>query len=221
MKKLKIYISGQKKFGEEALRLCLNLGHTVVGVACPAGDRYIGRLARVNEIPITDSGGFGSKSIPEGTDLGLTAHSFDYIGRRTRYATKLGWIGYHPSMLPRHRGRSSIEWAIKMGDPITGGTVFWLNSGIDRGDIAYQDWTWIPPRMKADPKKGARELWRDTLLDMGISLFELALNDISKGILKKEPQRDDVSTFEPSCDVKDIFKPDCLMIPDKSLKGAS
>ncbi len=72
-------------------------------------------------------------TFPDGVDLGISAHSFDYVGKRTRYKPKYGWIGYHPSLLPRHRGRSSIEWAIRMRDCITGGTVFWLNSGIDRG----------------------------------------------------------------------------------------
>ena len=102
--------------------------------------------------------------MPPGIDLGISAHSFDYIGKRTRYKARLGWIGYHPSLLPRHRGRSAIEWAVRMGDPLTGGSVYWLNAGIDRGDIAYQDWCWIDPALRLkDPKRAARELWRDEL----------------------------------------------------------
>lgn len=60
-------------------------------------------------------------------------------------------------VLPRHRGRSAIEWAIRMHDAVTGGTIFWLNSGIDRGDIAYQDWCFVPPEYFLNPKEGAKK----------------------------------------------------------------
>ena len=217
-RKLNIFISGQKFFGAEVLRLCLEQGHNVVGVCCPLGDKYIGKLASINGIPIINAGSLRAESIPEDTDIGITAHSFDYVGKRARYVPKYGWIGYHPSLLPRHRGRSSIEWAIKMGDPITGGTIYWLNSGIDRGDIAYQDWIWIPKKAMINPKEWASKLWREELMDIGVKLFAQALNDISKGIIKREPQRNDVSTYEPALDRKDIFKPDCLMLGDNKLQ---
>lgn len=215
--KLRVFISGQKKFGEEVLRLCLSKGIDVVGVCCPLDDKYIGTLARVNGIEIVPSGTLSADTMPDKVDLGITAHSFDYIGKKTRYRPKYGWIGYHPSLLPRHRGRSSIEWAVRMGDVITGGTVFWLNAGIDRGDIAYQDWCWVDPRLRLnDPKKAARILWEDQLLPMGVRLMSKALDDISKGKIEKRPQEQIHSTFEPSTDVKDIYKPDLLMLPFKA-----
>ena len=127
---------------------------------------------------------------------------------------RLGWIGYHPSLLPRHRGRSSIEWAIRMRDVVTGGTVFWLNAGIDRGDIAYQEWCWIKPKLLAmEPKKAAKLLWEEELMPIGVRLFKEALNDIAKGRIVRRPQEADISTFEPSTEVKDIYRPDLLMLP--------
>lgn len=214
--KLKVFISGQKYFGEEILRLCLRMGLEVVGVCCPLDDKYIGRQAHINNIPVVPAGTLNADTMPAGVDLGITAHSFDYIGKATRYKPRLGWIGYHPSLLPRHRGRSSIEWAIRMGDIVTGGTVFWLNAGIDRGDIAYQDWCWIDPKHRiGDAKKAAKEIWIDKLAPMGIELIGKALADISKGIIVKTPQDANISTFEPSTDVKDIYRPDLLMLPNK------
>lgn len=214
MKRFKVFISGQKKFGEEVLRLCAQMGFEVVGVCCPVDDKYIGRLARINEIPIIPAGALHADTMPAGVDLGITAHSFDYIGRKTRYKTRLGWIGYHPSLLPRHRGRSSIEWAIRMGDVITGGTVYWLNAGIDRGDIAYQDWCWVDNRLRQiEPARAASQLWRDELMPMGVRLMKTALLDISAGIIRKAPQDSRFSTFEPSTDVKDVYRPDLLMLP--------
>lgn len=214
MKKLKVYISGQKYFGEQVLAMCLKLEFIeVLGVCAPLDDKYVTKLATTFGIPITPAGMLNGDTLPEGIDLGITAHSFDYIGKRTRYKTRLGWIGYHPSLLPRHRGRSSIEWAIRMRDAITGGTIFWLNSGIDRGDIAYQEFCFIDPSLYAiDPKKAARKIWEYELQGIGLKLFKQALNDISQGIIVKKPQRSEYSTFEPNTDVKDVYKPDLLML---------
>lgn len=212
--KLKVFISGQKYFGMEVFRLCNELeGVEIVGVCTPAGDKYLGRLAATFGIPITPAGSLNADTLPDGVDLGITAHSFDYIGMKTRYKTRLGWIGYHPSLLPRHRGRSSIEWALKMRDDITGGTVFWLNGGIDRGDIAYQDWFFIDPALYAvKPRDAAKVLWEKELQPMGLSLMREALVDIKAGNIKKRPQDERFSTFEPNTDAKDIYKPDLLMI---------
>lgn len=214
MKKLRVFISGQKYFGEQVLSLCLRLDFVeVVGVCSPLDDKYVTKLARTFNIPIVPAGTLKADTFPDDVDLGITAHSFDYIGVRTRYKANIGWIGYHPSLLPRHRGRSSIEWAVRMRDAITGGTVFWLNNGIDRGDIAYQEIVFIDPKLYGiEPKKAARILWEHELQAMGLRLIEKALTDISKGIIIKNPQKKEYSTFEPNADVKDIYKPDLLML---------
>lgn len=216
MNKFNVFISGQKYFGEKILEVCLKNKINVVGVCCPIDDKYIRRLAILNEIPIIPSGMLNGDTFPDGVDLGITAHSFDYIGKRTRYKARLGWIGYHPSLLPLHRGKSSIQWAIKMRERVTGGTVFWLNSGIDRGDIAYQEFTFIEPKYTVmEIKKASKELWQSKLQPIGVRLIEKAILDISNGILIKKPQDEKLSTFEPSMSVKDLFKPDLLMLNEK------
>lgn len=214
MKKIRVFISGQKYFGEQVLDLCKKLDFVeVVGVCTPLDDKYVGKTARLFGIPVIAAGTLNGDTMPDDVDLGITAHSFDYIGMRTRYKPKLGWIGYHPSLLPRHRGRSSIEWAVRMRDAITGGTIFWLNSGIDRGDIAAQDICFIDPKLFGiEPRKAARMLWEHELQSMGLRLLEQTLNDIHEGRIIKVPQKREFSTFEPNTDCKDIFKPDLLML---------
>jgi len=217
-KKFNIFISGQKFFAAEILRICLKAGYNVVGVCCPIGDKYIGHLASINNIKIIPAGSLNYETMPENVDLGITAHSHDYIGKLTRYKTKLGWIGYHPSLLPRHRGRSSIEWAIKFKDFITGGTVFWLNHGIDRGDIERQEFVWIDPKyFNMNSSEAASKLWRDELLPLGVKLVKDALNDIQSGKINKIKQNHKYSTFEPSTNVKDIFKPDLLLLKQANI----
>ena len=50
---------------------------------------------------------------------------------------------------------------------------------------------------------------------MGIRLMDKGLTEVANGIYTKIPQRQDVDTFEPSTEVKDIYKPDLLMLPQK------
>lgn len=217
---MRVFISGQKYFGAQILRACLDLRADVAGVCCPLDDQYLLPLALRNGICVLPPGSLRRENIPPSVDLGISAHSFDYVGRGARHAARFGWIGYHPSLLPRHRGRSAIEWAVRMKDPIIGGTVFWLNAGIDRGDIERQDWAWVDPKhFSRDPKKAAAEIWRGDLLPMGERLMRAAISDISQGIFNRTAQDPRFSTFEPSTDVKDLFRPDLLMIGPGGLES--
>ena len=219
---LRVFISGQKYYGAEILELCIKMeGVEVIGVCHPFGDKYISPITKRWNIPTVTSGALSADLMPKNVDLGITAHSFDYIGKRTRYTPRLGWIGYHPSLLPRHRGRASIEWAIKMKEAITGGTVFWLNAGIDRGDIAYQEFCFIQPGLLSmGSGKAAARLWRQELQPIGVRLMERALEDIKRGIIIKEPQDNRLSTWEPSMEVKDIYRPDCLLLNERGKNSA-
>jgi methionyl-tRNA formyltransferase len=208
MSRLRVFISGQKYFGERVLRLCEKHGFEIAGVCCPLTDGYIYPAAVARGIPIIPSGSLRRESMPDAVDLGICAHSFDYVGRGARYAARLGWLGYHPSLLPRHRGRSAIEWALRFNDPITGGSLYWLNDGIDRGDIESQEWIWL------DRSKTASEIWRGELLPLGLRLFDEAFARIKAGEIRRKPQDPRFSTFEPSLDsVRDLYKPDLLLLP--------
>lgn len=216
---MNIVLSGQRHFGKDVLKLCEEIpGINILAVVSPADDYCLTRYAAAAGYKLIPAGTLNSFTMPENCDLGICAHSFDYIGKATRYKTKFGWLGYHPSLLPRHRGRSSIEWALRMKDIVTGGSLYWLNSGIDRGDIAYQDWIWL------DHNLSAKEVWRDELAPLGLRLFETALKDLMAGKISRVPQGpvEKFSTFEPRLDlINDIYKPDLLMIgtPDKINKS--
>jgi len=85
--------------------------------------------------------------------------------RRSSRATPFRGIGYHPSLLPRHRGIAAVEWTILEGDAIAGGSVYHLAAGWDAGAVAAQDWCFVA--------KGetARELWERALAPMGLALL--------------------------------------------------
>ncbi|MDN3025495.1 methionyl-tRNA formyltransferase [Streptomyces sp. S.PB5] len=49
-----------------------------------------------------------------------------------------GCVGFHASLLPRHRGRAPVNWAILRGEKVTGNTMMMLDPGADTGDIVDQ-----------------------------------------------------------------------------------
>ncbi len=207
---MRIFLCGQRYFGQETYELIKELGHQVVGVSAPAQhpdgskDRLFERASadRVQVIP----GGLRADDLPDGVDLIVAAHSWDFISRRTRNRAALGAIGFHPSLLPLHRGRDAVRWAVKMGDRITGGSVYWLTDNVDAGPIAAQDWCFIRP------DDDARSLWRRSLQPLGLRLFRQVLTDIASGLLVRVPQDASLATWEPSWDRQPVPRPDLLML---------
>lgn len=79
-----------------------------------------------------------------------------------------GMVGYHPSKLPENRGRAVIPWTILQGAKLTGSTLFWLNPGVDSGDILDQDVFSVGPRetattLYAQHRSALRRMLRRTL----------------------------------------------------------
>ena len=71
-------------------------------------------------------------------DLVILAFVTDLIPETLLDIPPLGTICYHPSLLPRHRGASGINWAVIQGDSRTGLTILWVDKGIDTGPILLQ-----------------------------------------------------------------------------------
>jgi methionyl-tRNA formyltransferase len=205
---LRVFLCGQSYFGQEVLRLLLGRADvSIVGVSAPVetlrGDPdRLWRLAGLHELPRQVAGSLRADSLPRDTDLLIAAHSHDFVGRKTRRALRVGAIGYHPSLLPLHRGRDAIRWAIRDRDRVTGGTVFWLNDTVDGGPIAARDWCFIRPGDTAE------SLWRRELQPTGLRLMGKTLDDIASGTLVRIPQDHRLATWEPSFDAPPLFRPE-------------
>lgn len=194
---MRIVIVGQQWFGAEALRLCLRRGDQVIKVMAPAspGEEYdrLYAAAQQAEVPVETSGRrIGAGDIPGGVDLIVAAHAHAYIDAGARRATRLGALGYHPSLLPRHRGRDAVRWTIHMGDPIAGGTLYWMDDGADTGPVARQDWCHVLP---GDTPAA---LWRRELGPMGLRLLEAVLDDLERGVRVAVQQDERCATWEPA-----------------------
>jgi len=178
---MKIVLVGQKKFGLEVLKLCEAAGLTIGLVVAPLDDLALAPYAEAKGYKMVPAGMLSSDHV-KGFDLGVMAHSFHIIGKALRETLRIGWLGYHPSLLPRHRGKSAIDWALRMKDVITGGTIYWLNDRIDDGDIAYQDWIWL------DHSKTAKQVWDEELMPMGLRLYGRAIMDVKANIILRRSQ---------------------------------
>jgi methionyl-tRNA formyltransferase len=72
-------------------------------------------------------------------DLVLVVGWSQICGEAFRSIARIGNIGFHPSPLPRMRGRAVIAWTILLGVSSTAATLFWLDDGVDSGPIVLQE----------------------------------------------------------------------------------
>jgi methionyl-tRNA formyltransferase len=193
---MRITLVGSRHFGVTTLNMLREHGVSIVRVVVADPEDRLAATAKAAGIDVVVQANpklvVASEIAPE-TDLIVTAHSHARIGKDALEAAKLGGIGYHPSLLPRHRGKAAVEWTIKEGDPIAGGTIYHLAERMDAGAIALQEWCFV--------KKGetARELWERALAPLGLKLLGDVI-DYGKahGGLPAKPQDEQFATKAPS-----------------------
>lgn len=201
---MRIAIAGQRSFGAAALDRLVAAGHDVAQVFAPAGDRLD---FRARQLGIATCDRLVAASLVTDLDLIVCAHAHVYVSDKARDRTLLGAVGYHPSLLPRHKGRDAVKWTVHMGDAIAGGSVYWLTNRMDGGPIAAADWCHVRPGMTAT------DLWRDQLFPMGLRLLEKVLADLDNGLIIRVDQDDACATWEPSWDRPPVERPDLMQLP--------
>ena len=166
---MKIVLFGQKWLAVEVLRGLSRLPGVEIVAVCPdtEQDRLVDE-ARQRGIPIA-----GMSAVPA-CDMAVAAYCQRFIPASVRARCSLGVLAYHPSLLPRHRGRDAVRWTIAMRDPVAGGTVYWMDEGADTGPIEAQDWCYVLPG------EDAAALWRRELAPMGVRLLVHAVSQIGR-----------------------------------------
>jgi methionyl-tRNA formyltransferase len=192
---MRITLVGSRHFGVTTLEMLRKHDVEVARVVVADADDRLAAAARTAGIEVrlqADPKLVAASEIADGTDLIVTAHSHARVSRQALAAARLGGIGYHPSLLPRHRGIAAVEWTIREGDPIGGGTIYHLADRMDAGAIAAQDWVFV--------KKGetARELWERALAPLGQKLLADVI-DYAKihNTLPSKPQDEEFATRAP------------------------
>jgi methionyl-tRNA formyltransferase len=193
---MRITLVGSRHFGVTTLNMLRERGVEVVRVVVADAEDRLVAAAQAAGIEVTVQANpklVVAAEIAPQTDLIVTAHSHARVARQALAAARLGGIGYHPSLLPRHRGIAAVEWTIREGDPIAGGTIYHLADRMDAGAIAAQDWCFVKPG------ETARELWERALAPLGQRLLAEVI-DYAKahGSLPAKPQDEQFATKAPS-----------------------
>ncbi len=192
---MKVALIGSRWFGAQVLQLLRDRGDDVTVVAPDADDR-LAQAAKAAGIPCVLLGGrrrVAGGDVPDGIDVVLAAHSHAFISAEARAKARRAAIGYHPSLLPRHRGIAAVEWTIRCGDPIAGGSVYHLSDEMDAGPLAAQDWCFVYPG------EDAGSLWRRALAPMGLRLLAQVVEYIDIfGRAEARAQDERAATYAPA-----------------------
>ena len=131
-------------------------------------------------------------------DIGVMAFVTLIVPERVLNAPTLGTIQYHPSLLPRHRGASAINWAIISGEDKTGLTIFWPDKGLDTGPVLLQKEAPIGP----DDTVGS--VYFNHLFPDGVDAMMESIEMVKAGTAPRIVQDESQATYEGICGPADV-----------------
>jgi methionyl-tRNA formyltransferase len=200
---MRIAIVGQQDFGKAVLEAFLARGDEVAGVFCApekpgAKPDVLKTAAQEKNVPVFQ---FQSLKAHEAkaamkkldAELGIMAFVLQFAPQDFVSIPKRGTIQYHPSLLPKYRGPSSINWPIIRGDTKTGLTIFRPNDGLDEGPVVLQKETPVGP----DDTLGT--VYFDRLFPMGVKAMLEAADLVVAGKHKEVAQDESQATYEGWC----------------------
>jgi methionyl-tRNA formyltransferase len=200
---MKIAIIGQQEFGKAVLEAFLQRGDEVAGVFC--APEKPGAKADPLRAAAQERGlrvfQFASLRSPEaheamkglGADLGVMAYVLQFAPRSLVGIPRLGTIQYHPSLLPRYRGPSSINWPIIRGDTRTGLTIFRPTEGLDEGPIVLQK------ECEIGPDETLGDVYFNKLFPMGVAALLEAADLVASGRHRETEQDESQASYEGWC----------------------
>ena len=200
---MRIAIIGQQAFGKSVLEAFLARGTTVAAVFCapqkpgakadPLRAAAEERGVQVLQLPSLKDEQAREAMQRLDVDLGVMAFVIQLASQAFVNAPRHGTIQYHPSLLPRHRGPSSINWPIIMGETQTGLSIFRPSDGLDEGPIILQKTTPIGP----DDTLGS--VYFDRLFPLGVEALVEAADLVVAGRHQQIAQREEFATYEGWC----------------------
>jgi len=202
---MRIVVHGQQAFGKAVLEKLLERDENIVAV-CTAPDSTapdreskpldpLKALALANNLPVhqpvswkTDEALTLMRSFE--ADICMMVYVLLFVPQPVLDAPKLGSFQYHPSLLPLHRGPSSINWPIAQGDNKTGLTIFWPNEGLDEGPVLLQKTCVIGP----DETLG--DVYFKKLFPMGVDAMLESLDLVKAGKAPRVAQDLSAGSYE-------------------------
>lgn len=197
---MKVAFIGQQDFGRATLDAFLARGDEIVGVFCrpeKAGAKpdalrvdAEARGLKVFQFEHLTGGAAEEAMRSLKPDLGVMAYVLQFAPQSLLNIPKHGTIQYHPSLLPKYRGPSAINWAIARGETQTGLTIFRPTDGLDEGPVILQKTCEIGP----DETLG--DVYFNKLFPLGVSALLEAADWVISGGHQELPQDETHASYE-------------------------
>jgi methionyl-tRNA formyltransferase len=206
---MRLIVHGQQAYGKSVLEAILDKGiDEVVAVYC-APDKEgrpldaIKELALEKGLPVFQPESYRNPEVWEQlasheSDLCVMAYVLLFVPEEALNVPKYGSIQYHPSLLPWHKGPSSINWPIIMGKEKTGLSIFWPDNGLDTGPILLQKEVDIGP----DDTLGS--VYFNKLYPLGVEAMMESIELVRDGKAPREVQDPDDGSYEGWCRKADV-----------------
>lgn len=200
---MRIAIIGQQDFGKAVLEAFAQRGDIIAGVFCapekpgakPDPLRVAAEQAHiaVQQLPSLKTEAASDALRALDTDLGIMAYVLQFVPQDLACIPRHGMIQYHPSLLPRYRGPSSINWPIIRGDTRTGLTIFRPTDGLDEGPVILQ--REVP--IGADDTLGS--VYFKHLFPLGVAAMLEAADLVVSGRAQETAQEESQASYEGWC----------------------
>ena len=205
---MRLIIMGQQAFGKACLEEVIKRGEDeVVAVYC-APDKEnkpfdpIKEYALEKGLPLIQPPNFKSTEVLDeirsfNSDLCVMAYVTLFVPEAAREIPKFGSSCFHPSLLPKHRGPSSINWAIISGATKTGLTIFWPSDGLDEGDILLQK------EVDVDQDDTLGIVYFQKIFTLGVDAVLESIDLVRAGNPPRIKQDESKATYESWCKHED------------------
>jgi len=197
---MKIAIIGQQDFGKAVLEAFLARGDTVAAVFCapekegakadPMRVAAQEKGLKVYQLPNLKGPEAVQAMKEANADIGIMAFVLQFAPQEFVNIPRHGTIQYHPSLLPKYRGPSSINWPISRGEKKTGLTIFRPTDGLDEGAVILQKET------EVSENDTLGTVYFDRLFPMGVKAMLEAADLVVAGKHKEVVQDESKATYE-------------------------
>jgi len=206
---MRLIVHGQQAYGKSVLQSIIEKGvDEVIAVYC-APDKEGRPLDPIKEyalelgLPVHQPASYKNPEVWEqmgnhDADLCVMAYVLLFVPEEALNVPKYGSIQYHPSLLPWHKGPSSINWPIIMGKEKTGLSIFWPDNGLDTGPILLQKEVDIGP----DDTLGS--IYFDKLFPLGVEAMLESIELVRDGSAPREVQDSEDGSYEGWCRKEDV-----------------
>lgn len=199
---MRIVFIGQAPFGKDSLAALIQQGENIAGVITvpdlPGQKRPnpVKDLAAEQGLPLLqpaklkhpDAVAWVRELKPE---LLVLAFVTQFVPLEMIKSASRGGINYHPSLLPKYRGGSAINWAVISGEPETGVTIHMIDEGVDTGPVILQE------KVDISPDDTVKSLYFEKLYPLGIKLIAQTVTLIREGKARPIPQDESKASFQP------------------------